>query len=61
MKEEYEAAMCCGFPMAVVDLTDVEYLSDCELVELAQEHGVYLRKYTGQPTDYRRNVSLLFL
>jgi len=23
MKEEYVAAMCCGFPMAVVDLTEV--------------------------------------
>ena len=45
MKEEYVAAMCCGFPMAVVDLTDVEYLSDRELVELAQENGVDLRKY----------------
>ena len=28
MKEEYVAAMCCGFPMAACDLTDVEYLSD---------------------------------
>ena len=45
MKEEYVADMCCGFPMAVVDLTDVEYLSDRELVELAQENGVDLRKY----------------
>ena len=24
MKEEYVAAMCCGFPMAACDLTDVE-------------------------------------
>jgi hypothetical protein len=32
-------------PVAVVELTDVEYLSDRELVELAQENGVDLRKY----------------
>ena len=31
--------------MAACDLTDVEYLSDRELVELAQENGVDLRKY----------------
>lgn len=45
MKEEYVAAMCCGFPMAVVDLTEVERMSDRELVEQAQENGVDLRKY----------------
>lgn len=45
MKEEYVAAMCCGYPMAVVDLTDVERMSDRELVEQAQENGVDLRKY----------------
>ncbi len=45
MKEEYVAAMCCGFPMAVVELTDVERMSDWELVEQAQENGVDLRKY----------------
>ena len=45
VKEEYVAAMCCGFPMAVVDLTDVERMSDRELVEQAQENGVDLRKY----------------
>ena len=39
MKEEYVAAMCCGFPMAACDLTDVEHLSDRELVELAQDVG----------------------
>ena len=45
MKEDYLGAMCCGFPMAVVDLTDVECLSDREVVELAQEDGVDLMKY----------------
>ena len=45
MKEDYLGAMCCGFPMAVVDLTDVECTSHCEVVELAQENGVDLREY----------------
>ena len=45
MKEEYVAAMCCGFPMAVVDLTEVERMSDQELVEQALKNGVDLRMY----------------
>ena len=45
MKEEYVAAMCCGFPMAVVDLTEVERMSDRELVEQALKNGVDLRMY----------------
>ncbi len=45
MKEEYVAAMCCGFPMAVVDLTEVECMSDRELVEQALKDGVDLRMY----------------
>ena len=46
MEEEYVAAMYSGFPMAIMDLTDVERLSDQELVKLAQENGVDLRAYT---------------
>ena len=45
MKEEYVAAMCCGFPMAVVDLTEVERMSDRELVEQALKNCVDLRMY----------------
>ena len=45
MKEEYVAAMCCGFPMAVVDLTEVERMSDRELVEQALNNCVDLRMY----------------
>ena len=45
MKDNYGTAMFNGFPMAVMDLAKVERMSDQELVELAQEKGVDLRKY----------------
>lgn len=45
MEEEYVAAMYSGFPMAIMDITEVERLSDQELIELAQENGVDLRPY----------------
>ena len=45
MEEEYVAAMYSGFPMAIMDITEVERLSDQELIELAQENGVELRPY----------------
>lgn len=45
MKDYYGTAMFNGFPMAVIDLSKVERLSDRELVELAQKKGVDLRKY----------------
>lgn len=45
MKDYYGTAMFNGFPMAVMDLSKVERLSDRELVELAQKNGVDLKKY----------------
>ena len=45
LKDYYGTAMFNGFPMAVVDLSKVERMSDRELVELAQKNGVDLRKY----------------
>lgn len=45
MKDYYGTAMFNGFPMAVMDLSKVERLSDRELLELAQKNGVDLRKY----------------
>lgn len=45
MKEYYGTAMFNGFPMAVVDLSKVERISDRELDELAQKNGMDLRKY----------------
>ena len=45
MKDYYGTAMMGGHPMAVMDLSNVERLSDRELIELAQKNGVDLRKY----------------
>lgn len=45
VKDYYGTAMFNGFPMAIMDLSKVERLSDRELVELAQKNGVDLRKY----------------
>ena len=45
MQDYYGTAMFNGFPMAVMDLSKVEQLSDQELVELAQKTGLDLRKY----------------
>lgn len=45
MKDYYGTAMFNGFPMAVMDLSKVERMSDRELIELAQKNGVDLRKY----------------
>lgn len=45
MKDYYGTAMFNGFPMAVMDLSKVERLSDRDLIELAQKNGMDLRKY----------------
>lgn len=45
MRDHFGTAMFNGFPMAVMDLSKLEHLSDRELVDLAQKNGVDLRKY----------------
>ena len=45
MKDYYGTAMFNGFPMAVMDLSKVEHMSDRELVELARKSGVNLKMY----------------
>ena len=45
MKDYYGTAMFNGFPMAIMDLSKVECMSDREVVDLAQKNGVDLRKY----------------
>ena len=45
LKDYCGTAMFNGFPMAVMDLSKVERMSDHELVELAQKNGMDLRKY----------------
>ena len=45
MLDYYSTAMFSGFPMAVMEVSRVERMSDQELVELAQKNGIDLRKY----------------
>ena len=45
LMDDYGTAMFSGFPMAVMDLSRVENMSDREVVELARKKGVDLRKY----------------
>ena len=45
MLDDYGTAMFSGFPMAVMDVSRVERMSDQELLELAQKNGIDLRKY----------------
>lgn len=45
MEDYYGTAMAGGFPMAVMELSEVEHMSDREVVELAKRNGVDLRKY----------------
>ena len=45
LKDYYGSAMCSGFPMAVVELTQVQNASPQELVDMAQRAGVDLGRY----------------
>ena len=45
LMDDYGTAMFSGFPMAVMDLSRVEKMSDREVEELARKKGVDLRKY----------------
>ena len=51
LMDYYGTAMTAGMPMAMVDLGDLEELSDDELVELARENGINVEKYNE---DYGR-------
>lgn len=45
LMDDYEGAMFGGFPMAVVDLSDVENASRDELIKIAKENRYDLNKY----------------
>lgn len=45
MRDYYGTAMMSGFPVAVLDLADVDSMSGEELCELAEDNGVDLRKF----------------
>ncbi len=42
LKDYYGTAMWNGFPMALMDLSRIEQMSDQEIIELAQQIGMDL-------------------
>ena len=48
LMDKYGTAMYSGFPMAVIDLSDVESMSDEELLEYAQNQGIDIEKYNEE-------------
>ena len=45
LKDYYGTAMFGGFSMAMMDLTRVERASDEEVINMAKEKGIDIRKY----------------
>lgn len=45
LMDYYGTAMTGGFPMAVIDLSNVEKATDEELIELANQAGINAGKY----------------
>ena len=45
MEDDYGTAMSSGFPMAMMELSEVESASDRELIQMAREKRVDLSKY----------------
>lgn len=45
LKDYYGTAMVGGFPMAMMDVSQVERASADELIELAQSCGIDINKY----------------
>ena len=48
IEDDYGSAMSSGFPMAMMEMSEVERASDRELVEMAREKRVDLTKYTAE-------------
>ena len=48
IKDNYGTAMFNGFPMAVMDLSKIDRMSDQEIVEVALKKNIKLEKYSIQ-------------
>ena len=48
IEDDYGSAMSSGFPMAMMEMAEVERASDRELIEMAREKRVDLTKYTAE-------------
>ena len=48
LEDDYGSAMSSGFPMAMMEMSEVEKASDRELIEMARETHADLSKYIGE-------------
>ena len=48
LEDDYGTAMSSGFPMAMMEMTEVERASDRKLIEMARETHADLSKYIGE-------------
>lgn len=48
IEDDYGSAMSSGFPMAMMEMAEVERASDRELIEMTREKRVDLTKYTAE-------------
>ena len=48
LEDDYGTAMASGFPMAMMEMSEVERASDRELIEMARETHADLSKYIGE-------------
>ncbi len=51
LMDYYGTAMMSGFPMAIMDLSDVENASDLKLIMLAEKAGFDLNNYTDRDEE----------
>ncbi len=45
LKDHFGTAMCNGYPMVVMNLSDVEHAADDKLLRIAQDEGYDLSMY----------------
>ena len=48
LEDNYGTAMASGFPMAMMEMSEVEKASNRELIEMARETHADLSKYIGE-------------
>lgn len=51
LMDYFGAAMFSGLPMAIVDLSDVEIVSNNELIQIAKKNGFDLTEYQIDTND----------
>lgn len=46
--EYFGTAMFNGFPLAIIEISKIEYATDEELIDMAQKNNFNLEKYTRE-------------